>query len=180
MFSSFSKYFIREEQKAEEITAEEKMEEANKNKKQIRGRKSKESAVEQAALSESMELAEEQGATEILQDLPSKKDEETQEEQEQEQRKREEFKAEERELSEEIERHAGVCSEVPLGLDRIYSRYWSLRYVDGLIVEQDEEGRRLAEVVSDEDDEFDAEFQDDSQLKVSFFLNLCQTVSIIH
>ena len=97
----------------------------------------------------------------------NKKEDQTAEEKEGELRKREEYKRQERELIEEIQKYSSIRSEEPLGLDRIYNRYWSFRNVDGLLIEADDDAKILAENIGeDEEDEMEEEFTDETSAKV--------------
>ena len=98
--------------------------------------------------------------------IEGKKDDQTEEEKEEEHRKREEFKRQEQELLDEISKYSSIRSVAPLGLDRIYNRYWSFRHVDGLFVEADEKAKQLAENVGDKFDEDEYDCSQDSQTKV--------------
>ncbi|XP_065062653.1 bromodomain adjacent to zinc finger domain protein 1A-like isoform X2 [Rhopilema esculentum] len=97
--------------------------------------------------------------------IEGKKDDQPEEEKEEEHRKREEFKRQEQELLEEISKYSSIRSVAPLGLDRIYNRYWSFRHVDGLFVEADEKAKQLAENVGDKFDENEYDCSEDSQTK---------------
>ena len=101
----------------------------------------------------------------MVAEVDVKKEDESPEDQEEEQRKREEYKRQERELIEEILKYSSVRSEEPLGLDRIYNRYWSFRTVDGLLIEADEGAKVLAEIIRDGEIEED-DFADDISAKV--------------
>ena len=115
----------------------------------------------------------------MVADSETKKEEQTQEEKEAELRKREQFKNEEKELIEEIVKHSSIRSEAPLGLDRIYNRYWSFRYVDGLLIEADDVGRKLAKYVVDEDDdELEVDLADDGISKVIYH-SLAETCRVL-
>ncbi len=134
--------------------------------KKTKVQSSQETSNEQSGASQSQESKEDdsqsQGSKEGqeadgMSEAFSKKEEQTAEELEEEKRIREEYREEEKSLIDEIYNNAVVCSEVPIGMDRIYSRYWSLKYVDGLFVENDEQGQKLAEFAGEEkiDDDYD-------------------------
>jgi len=81
---------------------------------------------------------------------------------------REKFLFKERQLMKEISKWSSVLNEVPIGRDRTFKRYFQLSAIDGIVVENEDDGAELLlDLNRHEREEFD--FESDNEIAVSLF-----------
>ena len=85
---------------------------------------------------------------------------------------REKFLFKERELLNKINKWSSVLSELPMGRDRTFKRYYQLSALDGIVVENEDNGAELLlDLNRHEREEFD--FESDNEIVVSCFAVHC-------
>ena len=72
---------------------------------------------------------------------------------------REKFQFAEQQILNEMTKYSAIISEVPLGRDRTFRRYWNFMNVDGMYVENDDEG--ALKITELDDNETEDEFTED-------------------
>lgn len=82
---------------------------------------------------------------------------------------RDKFLFNERQILNEIAKYNAVINETPLGKDRLFRKYWKFSNVDGLLVENDDNGAELLMDLNRHEKE-DADFESEEEPMVRFVI----------
>lgn len=80
---------------------------------------------------------------------------------------RDKFLFNEQQIFDEIDKYSAVVSEHPLGRDRLFRNYWKLTSVDGIFVENDDNGAMIISDLPERDCEIESEseYEDEADEK---------------
>ena len=80
---------------------------------------------------------------------------------------RDKFLFNEQQIFDEIDKYSAIVSEHPLGRDRLFRKYWKLRSVDGIFVENDDNGAMIISDLPERDCEIESEseYEDEADEK---------------